>query len=398
MKSVKDFTLYDFKREESINGKENNVDQPSAVKSNENRTGSSYFLECEELVSKKHYVLNFAGYFSNTDAKLACSLSDHQTAIYNLTNDKLHSVKTFPAHGSPISNTRFARDKDSHVYTSSLDGTIKLWDLRNNCQLTQTFSGGDSIRPITCFDISCDGRFICAGTEDIGGTAFLLFWDVRSTKLLGGYWESHVEDLTQVAFHPDKKSCMITGGMDGLINVFDIKKSCEDDALVNSLNTELSVEKLGWLHEDDSLYCLTHSCDLQLWKLTDSSPAVQFKKQSIATALNVKYSENLYLVNLHEKADENYILLGGSNAGNGESPCVTSVIANKSFSSPRSLIGNKQVVRSSVYDSKNEILVTAGEKGIINVWKGGKVSNHDNSNNKLKGHNQKNKAQRIKPY
>lgn len=28
--------------------------------------------------------------------------------------------------------------------------------------------------------------------------AFLLFWDVRTTNLLGGYWDTHKEDITQV--------------------------------------------------------------------------------------------------------------------------------------------------------------------------------------------------------
>lgn len=28
--------------------------------------------------------------------------------------------------------------------------------------------------------------------------AFLLFWDVRTTKLLGGYWDTHQGDITQV--------------------------------------------------------------------------------------------------------------------------------------------------------------------------------------------------------
>jgi len=54
------------------------------------------------------------------------------------------------------------------------------------------------LKPLSCFDISCDGRFLVAGTEVFKDDAFLLFWDIRTTNLLGGYWDTHQEDITQV--------------------------------------------------------------------------------------------------------------------------------------------------------------------------------------------------------
>lgn len=57
-----------------------------------------------------------------------------------------------------------------------------------------------SLKPLSCFDVSCDGRYIIAGTEVIKDDAFLLFWDVRTTKLLGGYWDTHQGDITQVKY------------------------------------------------------------------------------------------------------------------------------------------------------------------------------------------------------
>lgn len=54
------------------------------------------------------------------------------------------------------------------------------------------------LKPLSCFDVSCDGRFLVAGTEVIKDDSFLLFWDIRSTNLLGGYWDTHQGDITQV--------------------------------------------------------------------------------------------------------------------------------------------------------------------------------------------------------
>lgn len=46
--------------------------------------------------------------------------------------------------------------------------------------------------------MSKSGHFLCAGTELFEGDAFLVFGDARSGKVLGGYWESHSDDITQV--------------------------------------------------------------------------------------------------------------------------------------------------------------------------------------------------------
>jgi hypothetical protein len=59
--------------------------------------------------------------------------------------------------------------------------------------------GSKNLKPLSAFDIAASGRFICGGTELIDDDAFLLFWDIRSTNLLGGYWESHTDDITQVS-------------------------------------------------------------------------------------------------------------------------------------------------------------------------------------------------------
>jgi len=66
-----------------------------------------------------------------------------------------------------------------------------------------SFSPDDSapsgrLKPLTSFDISCTGQYLCAGTEVFDGDSFLLFWDVRSTKMHGGYFDSHQDDITQV--------------------------------------------------------------------------------------------------------------------------------------------------------------------------------------------------------
>lgn len=111
-------------------------------------------------------------------------------------------------------------------------------------------------KSLASFDISCDDKFLAAGTEQTGGDAFITFWDIRYTKKnmknkskkrhfknypIGGYWESHTDDITCLTFHFVNPSILASGSTDGLINVFDLTQPSEEAALTYTLNTESSV-------------------------------------------------------------------------------------------------------------------------------------------------------------
>ena len=42
-------------------------------------------------------------------------------------------------------------------------------------------------------------------------------------------------------FHNTKATTLLTGTEDGLVNLFDISESCEDDALLTTLNVQTFV-------------------------------------------------------------------------------------------------------------------------------------------------------------
>ena len=39
--------------------------------------------------------------------------------------------------------------------------------------------------------------------------SFVLFWDVRNTNLLGGYWDTFGDDVNEVKFHPDNPDSLV---------------------------------------------------------------------------------------------------------------------------------------------------------------------------------------------
>ncbi|PSN36389.1 WD repeat-containing protein 89 [Blattella germanica] len=332
-----------------------------------------YTLGSEISVSvRRTYILHIDG--NSTNENVAVALSDQSCTIYDVSQMK--KLTSLQGHGGTISNIKFC-PTDSHlVYSSSLDGTIKLWDTRLDNNIVKEFKddseGNDQLKPLTDFDVSHNNRFISAGTELINEDAFILFWDVRSTNLLGGYWESHMDDITQVKFHPEKQDILATGSTDGLINTFDISKSSEDDALLQSLNTESSVEKIHWFAHGDgdhSLSCITHTQDLQLWRLDGAAPYLRFDRESISKSMQRKSSEDCFMVNVHTtKKPEEILLLTGATAGRGE--CLRTLSLHKKKLKPTSnFVGNKQIVRASWYNKNSEILITGGESGIISLWR-----------------------------
>lgn len=131
---------------------------------------------------------------------------------------------------------------------------------------------------------------LCAGTELQGGDAYAMFFDVRKPSLLGAYWESHSGDICSVRFHHENPDLIASGSTDGLINVYDISKSCEDDAFEYCLNTESSVANLKWhrnANDKDVLSCITHTQDLHLYDVNESELIVSYTRNTITDSLKV---------------------------------------------------------------------------------------------------------------
>lgn len=73
---------------------------------------------------------------------------------------------------------------------------------------------------------------------------------------------------------------MASAGMDGLINIYDLSQTTEDDALVDSLNTESSVEQLLW-HGSDNICAVTHMSDVQVWKADGAEPYIHYRRSDL---------------------------------------------------------------------------------------------------------------------
>lgn len=251
------------------------------------------------------------------------------------------------------------------------------------------------VKPVNCFDVNSNDKLICAGTDELNGNVYLLFFDVRERRLMGGFFESHQEEITDVKFHSHNPDILASGSTDGLINIFDCKQESEDDALQFSLNTCDSVQKIKW-HHKNSLSCITNTNDLLLYNYESQDLMKKWSRTEITDAMKRKSVIDCNLIDCYDIGDE-MMFLGTSNYNKGE--CLRSLKFNDTSLTPLAdFKGNSQIIRASLFDETKNVYMTFGEKAIISVWSEGSAAQSTSQNLKDESSVKKKMKKKNNPY
>ncbi|XP_059620474.1 WD repeat-containing protein 89 [Phlebotomus argentipes] len=355
--------------------------------------GQKFYLKTEEAVSlQKSYVLHM----HKSGRSLVAGLSGPQVQLYNIGESSLTTIHTrdFDSSEGGICGVRFL-NKNSNVFLSGQTaGSIVLHDKREKksvATLEDTTNG--SRKPFTTFDVNSNDRVICVGTEQILHDVFLLFFDVRQRQLLGGYWESHEDDVTSIQFHPSDPDILASGSTDGLINVFKISAASESDALDYSLNTEKTVQRINWHKQEKGslLSSIMDSHDFHVYT-EDSDLLSSFSREDITERMLRKSARDCSTIGSHNSADGMF-LMTGSNFQNGE--CLRILkYREKELHPHANFIGNHQIIRSYIHDEAEDIYITGGENGIISLW----THQQPTIEEKSKAVDRRKSHQTVKPY
>lgn len=296
--------------------------------------------------------------------------------------------KILKAHKATITGLVFHPTEPNLFFTSSMDQAVKQWDTREDgnkpslvfedtSRQDATEANFRPAKPLMSMDVSSNGKLICAGTEQVVKDSFILFWDVRKSQLMGGYWDSHEDDVTVVKFHPDQADTLASSGTDGIVNVFDVSESCEDDALQTSINTISSVQKLCWFHgkggtEWNSLAVVTHTEEIHLWQTEDVGPYHCFSRDDLCAGVKRSNTDFTYVVDVfettsHQDTHQLKVLAGSSCPDN---PCLRLLDVKKTKLKPRSNleVDSNKMIRCTRYLRERDGLLTGGEDGVVRLW------------------------------
>jgi len=84
-------------------------------------------------------------------------------------------------------------------------------------------------------------------------------------------WQSteNNDDITDMHFHPSRRNHLLSGGIDGLVSLFDTDISDEDDSLLQVVNHG-PIHKAGFL-SDNAIFALSHDEQLSIYAVTSDA-------------------------------------------------------------------------------------------------------------------------------
>nr|POE80029.1 putative wd repeat-containing protein [Quercus suber] len=159
----------------------------------------------------------------------------------------------------------------NHFVTAGRDGLIKTWDKRAK-QISKLVEPNS--RGVSAIATHVE-HYIAAGTESakegLGDVSVLLFDTRNPSQPLRTYNESHTDSITQLAFHPTMPNVLLSASTDGLVSIFDINQSDEDEALQQVLNPRSAIHCGGFLTTDQA-YVLTTDEHFSIYPLAEETP------------------------------------------------------------------------------------------------------------------------------
>ncbi|KAI1358983.1 WD40-repeat-containing domain protein [Xylaria arbuscula] len=298
--------------------------------------------------------------------------SDQKLSLFNPLSLKTGpTVNLVTSHGN-ITCARAFDAANSVVCTAGENGTISLWDLRQDVRQAKaaqfTTEGQVPVLSVAC---SNAGYAVAAGTELQNHQASIIIWDVRATtapKL--HYKEVHSDDVTELNFHPSDANILLSGSTDGLVNICDTRITDEDEVVIQTFNHDSSVHHAAFLN-DTEVYAVSHDERLALYDMAEGydKGAATTDFGDMRAVLGCQYIANIFA-----KANGAGAVIG---AGAHEQQAFELIHLTKdgtwaldranSVGLPGAHSG--EIVRSFCFYDEAQMVFSAGEDGFIKAWR-----------------------------
>ncbi|KAK8398935.1 hypothetical protein O3P69_004206 [Scylla paramamosain] len=223
-------------------------------------------VERANLRAGKHLNLNFSCndvvWNPLEDAVLATASTNGAVVTWNLnkaSRSKLDCV--FNDHSRTVQKVSFHPSEAHLLISGSLDGFMKLFDLRRR-EATQTYtSNAESVRDLQ-FNPHHSIHF-CAVSE----SGNVQLWDMRRPDRVEKQFTAHGGPIFALDWHPEVKTWIATAGRDKTIKVWDLN---ENPTVCNTIQTIASVGRVKW--RPNTRYHIASSallwdCSINVWDI-----------------------------------------------------------------------------------------------------------------------------------
>ncbi|KAG5357244.1 putative WD repeat-containing protein [Yarrowia sp. C11] len=324
----------------------------------------------ELQLSSKEYVLAIVPVPARKS--VAVALSDN--SIYLVSLDLSQSSKVVnKSHSRVVGMKNF----DASTVISWGDDGVKLWDLREqnsdpNKPLLH-MKQGSLAGPI----VSCDFRdnIVVGGSELVGTDAGICLWDVTKPKADGmpfiEFPDVHNDDVTELRFHPTRDNIVVSGSTDGLVNVYDIKETDQDEVVKQVFNHDSSIHCAGFT-SSNRVYVISHMETLSIYEM-------DFEKDDEVAREPLEFGDVRGKFGCEYVVDivPGYVISGSNNADTYAPGQVQLLpFRNETVTYENEAAGvvtlneahGVEVVRCVYLDAANNAVYTGGEDGYIRLW------------------------------
>jgi len=175
---------------------------------------------------------------------LLCASTTGSILLYDVSSGGLkRSSAVFDGHTRSVNRVRWSLTDFSLFVSCSQDGTVKLWDIRENPRHSiNEINDSASVRDIAFNPIN--GNILAAAYEN-GAIALV---DIRIMKTLGSI-NAHQKLVLSLDWHPQSSELLASGSMDRTIKVWDtqtLNSSHSNISPLYSINCPNSVGIVRW--------------------------------------------------------------------------------------------------------------------------------------------------------
>lgn len=167
--------------------------------------------------------LNFArlGLAISSDGKQFATGHQHDVDVHigEIKSNKI--TQTLKGHKGGVHAVAFSPQADRLV-TGSLDGTLRLWDLKTSKEIMQFPGITDQVHSVA---YAANGKRILSGHFGPKSEFLVRLWSVENGKEIRKF-KGHLQNVTAVYFLPDGKSAVSTG-MDGVAILWNLDEGKE---------------------------------------------------------------------------------------------------------------------------------------------------------------------------